>query len=437
MRIGDYVGLALRKLRLRLFESIVIVIAIGLGTGVICIAVALTLGVINAASQGQSSALYDAVRVEQSQYTWGMNTGLRLLGDHVPKPAEYTVGLMYEIKEYCPDVKYVFSDVGTSIEMSMSKEFEGKSLIDMNPVEQEAYFKALRENRLQVTSTLPDYFLANESRLANGTFFTDEDVRQGTRVIVIGTGVAERLFPGEDAIGKLIPDMRGEPYTVIGVLERVHGEGLYAHSAEQANDRGYIPVTAGYRWADIPLMDTTVMTFVAIAKDSGKLRSTEAEINSFLKARFGEGYRVSSRLSQFDELGPTIRKIQLIGGFAASLGLLIAAINILNLMLAKVLKRTKEIGVLMAVGASRTSVLYLFLSECLFLGLFGALLGYGVSVLSAGVIPTIISLGFSLSVDVRVFLIAIGVAGFVSLLFGTYPAILASQVNPVDALRTE
>lgn len=68
MRIGDYIRLALKRLRLRLFESTAIVIAIGLGTGVICVAIALTLGIIKAASQGQFSPLYNAVRVQRRQY---------------------------------------------------------------------------------------------------------------------------------------------------------------------------------------------------------------------------------------------------------------------------------------------------------------------------------------------------------------------------------
>ena len=129
-------------------------------------------------------------------------------------------------------------------------------------------------------------------------------------------------------------------------------------------------------------------------------------------------------------------KGQVIAGLAASLGLLIAAINILNLMMARVLRRTKEIGILVALGSSRRSIFSTFLWEAMLMGLFGALLGFGISIVGEKIVTSLLEY-FPINIDYRVFLSAVGISGFISLLFGIYPALHGARVNPVDALRTD
>lgn len=439
MRIIDNVLMALKRLKSRFFESLLMIIAIGLGTGVICSALALTLMFIDlqSATSQDMDYYYRQITISSGDDYMGGDIGVRRVGDHIPEPAKLTIDVLKEIKDSCPDVVYVYTETGASLQIAEEEEpfwqrFSG-------PMTQEEYQKMEEERRkyyLDVTMTTPDYFGYKEVKLARGSFFSDRDVEEGSPVIVLGARTAERLFPGVDPIGKEVSSsMQAQSLTVIGVLELLDEdkEGIRSWENTRFNNCGFAPVTVNL-WSGATEHEVNYIT--AISTSSDTVAQAERQINNYMKSRFTEGYTVRSHFTELAEMQPVIARGQIIAVLAASLGLLIAAINILNLMLARMLRRTKEIGVLVALGSTKMGILYSFLWEALLLGIFGALLGFVLSLVGENILVSMLG-DFPVKVDYRVFLSAIGISGLVSLLFGVYPAIEASKINPVDALRTD
>jgi putative ABC transport system permease protein len=437
--IVDNISMALKRLRARLFESLLMIIAIGLGIGVICSALALTFMFIDL----QSSTVRDMeyynrqITISSGEEYMRGGLGVTLVGDHIPEPAKFTLDIIAGIKDNCPDVAYVYEERGTALQiMEYDQSFWDRysEVITMED------FEKLEEERvkyyLDVTMTTPDYFFYNGVKLAKGSFFSHRDVEEGNRVIVLGARLAERLFPGENPIGKELTFITGiQPLTVIGVLELLSedGEDNMSWMNSRLNNNGFVPLTLNV-WGMTTEFEINYIT--AIASSSDTVLQAERQINSYMKSRFGEGYTVRSNFTQIAELQPQVSRGQVIAVFAASLGLLIAAINILNLMLARLLRRTKEIGVLIALGSTRKGILSSFLYEAFLLGVFGAILGYALSFVGKTILVSVLD-GLPLKVDYRVFLSALGISGLVSLLFGVYPAVEAAKINPVDALRTD
>ncbi len=166
--------------------------------------------------------------------------------------------------------------------------------------------------------------------------------------------------------------------------------------------------------------------------DLGKaIEVIETEVNRY----FGGAVVVSSSYASQKETEQMSKKIGLVIGLFASVGLVIATINILNLMLARVLTRTKSVGIMIALGGNSASIFSEFLLEAIILGLFGALLGIILSFGLAKILQLLVLI--SISIKLPQLLIGIGLGLVVSLLFGVYPAYQAAKINPVDALRIE
>lgn len=441
MRVIDNVFLALKRLRSRFFESLLMIVAIGLGTGVICSALALTLVFMDlqTAATRDMSYMYRQITISSGDdYVYSTDSiGVKRLGDHIPEPAKLTIDVLGEIKESCPDVAYVFSERGGTIQFrehddSFWERFRGV----MTPEDYQKMEEERQKYYLNVTLTTPDYFGYKEVKLARGSFFSDRDVEEANPVIVLGARAAERLFPGEDAIGKQVSSPMGtQPLTVIGVLELLDEDEESAMSWENSrtNSSGFAPLTVNIWGGPI---EPEIYYITAIATSTDTVLQAERQINNYMRSRFVEGYTVRSYFADLMQIQPAMTRGQIIAVLAASLGLLIAAINILNLMLARMLRRTKEIGVLVALGSTRRGIFSSFLWEALLLGVFGAILGFVLSFAGKGILVSLLG-SIPIKIDYRVFVSAVGISGIVSLLFGVYPAVEASRINPVDALRTD
>ncbi len=436
MKIIDHIFMALKRLRLRFFESLVIIIAIGLGTGVICVALALTFAYTDQASMIQDSKYNMQIRIQSGEDNiFSMSSGITRVGERIPVPAKLTLDVIHDIKNNCNTIQYVFIQEGRSISFAEPEETSRAVRGPMTMEEHEQWMKEWEKYNLQVRSITPDYFGFNELHLAEGNLFTDYDVKEGNRVIVLGPEAAQRLFPEGDPIGKKVLIVNQQPLTVIGVLKPIEEDSRYEMVFNYENNYGYIPVTVNTYPHEVD-GEREYNLIIAVPKDPKKMEEAEREINAYLKGLFTEGYTVSSNFTAMRDIREIVFKGQIIAGLAASLGLLIAAINILNLMMARVLRRTKEIGILVALGSSRRSIFSTFLWEAMLMGLFGALLGFGISIVGEKIVTSLLEY-FPINIDYRVFLSAVGISGFISLLFGIYPALQGARVNPVDALRTD
>ncbi len=282
----------------------------------------------------------------------------------------------------------------------------------------------------QVVGTYPTYFEATNSPVAAGAAFTDQDVTEARKVVVLGQSAAEELFGRVDPIGRKVR-LNGVPFQVVGVLATKGSTGF-----QDADDVAVAPLTAvqnaltGYG----SLSQIVVQAVSADATDAAK-----AEISAILDARHdiadpaSADYRILDQAQLLETSSETARTFTLLLAAVAAISLLVGGIGVTNIMLVTVTERTREIGIRKAIGATRGAILGQFLTEATLLSLFGGALGVLLALLLSrfrwgGVEPVVVPSSIAL---------AFGVSVLIGLFFGSYPANRAASLRPIEALRHE
>jgi putative ABC transport system permease protein len=284
----------------------------------------------------------------------------------------------------------------------------------------------------QFVGSHPSYFTASNSPVGTGAGFTDQDVEEARRVVVIGQTVAEELFPGIDPLGKEIT-VNGALFTVVGTLD----EKSSSSGFQDSNDVAIAPLTAvrqaltGYG---------SLNSMVVEASDSSKVEAVDAQISTILNDRLdvdptasNTPYRIQNASQLLETQTETADTFTTLLGAVAAISLLVGGIGITNIMLVTVTERTREIGIRKALGAPRRTILTQFLAEATILSLVGGGLGVIAALIGSnftivGVEPVIVPSSIVLALCVSV---AIG------LFFGSVPANRAAGLRPIDALRYE
>ena len=295
-----------------------------------------------------------------------------------------------------------------------------------------------RQGVAQVIGTSPEYADVTNFHAGEGRFISGFDLVDARSVCVLGSEVKRELLGYRDALGA--PIRIGEvSFTVVGVMEpKVIREGRAAAiKLRNINRDVYIPITTALR--RFPAVeDPSAIEEIAIRVDKPEGLSLTAQVIPRIlsqKHRGVEDYEVMVPEELLAQAQRTQRIFNIVMGSIAGISLLVGGIGIMNIMLANVSERTREIGIRRAIGATKVDILGQFLIEtvliCLAGGVIGILLGFGM----AAVITSYAKweTGFSLTSV----LVAFGTAASVGLLFGLYPARRAAQLNPVEALRFE
>jgi putative ABC transport system permease protein len=274
-----------------------------------------------------------------------------------------------------------------------------------------------------------------------GRFISEEDMRLRARVAAIGQSVLKELFPpGINPIGQIIRIDR-VPFRIIGVMEE---KGVSGFSDD--NDVVFIPLSTAqtrlFAGRDIS-GDYTVSVIYGRTADDTRLEAARDQVVRTLRQRHGLIYSTDKNdftvLTQKD-VGEVLQSLTAILtaflGLIAAVSLLVGGIGIMNIMLVSVTERTREIGVRKAVGAKRRDILVQFLIEAMIISIIGGLVGIAIGVSgTVGVSQMVEDLTLHLSVST--ILLATGFSTVVGLFFGIYPAVRASRLNPIDALRYE
>ncbi len=287
--------------------------------------------------------------------------------------------------------------------------------------------------RTSVTGAEPQIqFIENARKMHSGTFYTLQDEALMNKVAVLGYTVYDELFGDQNAIGAIIK-INNQNYEVKGVVDYKGGSGF-----NNPDDRVYIPLkTAQYRV--LGMKDRYSMITMS-ANSSDLLVITQSMVEDVLyktrrSASGEELFRVFNQAESLQAIQTQSQLLSILLAGIASVSLLVGGIGIMNIMMVSVTERTREIGLRKAIGASRESILVQFLLEaiimCLMGGLIGILLGYVSTNFVAGLfqVPPV----FSLSAVGMAF----GFASAVGVFFGLYPALKASQLQPIEALRYE
>lgn len=298
----------------------------------------------------------------------------------------------------------------------------------------------------QIRGTNHMYETVRNSPVEFGSFISREQVEGRSRVMVLGSKVADDLFEDADPIGLTLRvstfGRRGVPFQVIGVLESKGGGGF----GNNVDDIAIIPITTMQTRLDPARNPGGQINVSAIAVEvisEDELENATEQIGEILRERHRVAEDDFTIQSQRDLLGFvntfTTGLTIFLGGIAA-ISLVVGGIGIMNIMLVSVTERTREIGIRKALGAKRRDILLQFLLESVIVSVIGAVIGIGLgAVLSFIVsqIPLDETTRLPTLVAGDAILLAVGVSMAIGLFFGIYPAARAASLNPIDALRYE
>lgn len=313
-------------------------------------------------------------------------------------------------------------------------------------VRKNAQYGRHRVSNARILGTTPAYLGVKNLQLERGRFLTDPDIAATANVAVLGSGAVDRLFSFEDPIGKLFLLGSGA-YRVVGVLDTQASGNTTPGAGNQLdfNNDIYVPITAAQRrFGELQTIvragsrqyeRTQLSEITLTVADENMVSQTAAMARVLLGQthRKGDDFEVMVPLELLRQAEHEKRIWNLVLGSIAGISLLVGGIGIMNIMLATVTERTREIGIRRALGARRRDITAQFLVETTVLSTTGGLVGILVGV----AIPVVVSMCSEIETVLSSWsvLLAFGISVAIGIVFGVYPARRASLMDPIEALR--
>ena len=338
-----------------------------------------------------------------------------------------------DVYEYCSGMKDLVVGVTPNAWFNATMVYGTKSTATM----QESYTWD-ETARKMVGEAPPSFYYGSDQyaacsnlKIAKGRDLSMLDIQNYKQVVVLGSRAARIFFGTADPVGKIV-QLNNLSFEVVGVYApRITGE-----DAEQSSLDNF--VLAPYTARRV-LGGDNITDFIVVAKDTEKMDEIVTQLDGFLKGLLDRGssdYRVQPE-NQY--MSYATESLNLIGGVlagVAAISLMVGGIGIMNIMLVTVTERTREIGIRRAIGAQRSSIVTQFLIEAAMLCGIGGIIGIGLGTLGCFILGNLL---FQMTIypSATVTAGAFGLSVLLGVVFGCYPAVKASNLQPVEALRAE
>jgi putative ABC transport system permease protein len=276
--------------------------------------------------------------------------------------------------------------------------------------------------------------------VASGRFLSEAEVEQQSQVVVLGSELASDLFGSENPVG-LSVRINAQPFQVVGVLEESGGFG-----PSSPDERAYVPIgiaqgrlfnATRYRG------EYTVSSISVQVASADQVEIAEHQIETTLRLRHNlqadddNDFNIFNQASLLETAADIAQTLTLFLGAIGGISLIVGGIGIMNIMLVSVTERTREIGLRKAIGAHDSDILLQFLVEALVLCFLGGVVGVGLAYGLAALLAQIPAFTFSVLIQPDSLALALGFSLLAGLIFGIYPAMRATQLDPIQALRAE
>jgi putative ABC transport system permease protein len=290
-----------------------------------------------------------------------------------------------------------------------------------------------------VVGTNSSWLTVRGRTMTEGRFIAGHDVSTRADVVVLGSTTAEELFSGRDSLGQTVT-VAGVPLTVIGVLNTVGSSGSSSATSDQ-DDQAVLPITtastqlfggsARNSVSDILIKATSSVTLSAAYQEA------DAELLNLhaISTASDADFTIESQQQVLSTATSVDKTLTVLLGGIAGISLLVGGIGVMNIMLVSVTERIREIGLRKALGATPRVIRRQFLVEASVLGLVGGVLGAGLGILGAWILPHFLSDPITISSAATIGAIVVAMA--IGVGFGVYPAGRAARLAPIDALRSE
>jgi len=316
-------------------------------------------------------------------------------------------------------------------------------LVPSRSIRAEVFFSRRRADA-NVIGTVPWYLQVANQKVSEGRFITEADMDRQANVCVLSDPLAKRMFPFENPVGKNLR-IKGDYYRVVGIME---GTGMARQNPSSGESllSLFIPLTtAKGRFGTILVNRSTgsisaekveLHQLTVKVKELDLVRPVASVIRQILdRTRKQVDYEIVVPLELLRQAERTKRIFNIVLGSIAAISLLVGGIGIMNIMLASVTERTREIGIRRALGARRRDIIVQFLTETVLLSGVGGVIGVGLGL----AIPFFITYFAQMQTIIRIWspVGAFAISLMIGVIFGIYPAYRAAMMNPIAALRHE
>jgi len=327
---------------------------------------------------------------------------------------------------------------GLTYRDAMAIQRDAREIDLVSPVSQESMTVRYREieKPRSIMGVVPAYSPMNDVHAALGRFITDSDLATGARVVVFGSDRAQEFFSTDNPIGKTV-SINGTGYLVVGVMEEKYFSFDKKHNVMRwMNRQIYIPITTYFTRKGEPLERGKVSFMNARMREVKNHEEAVDQIRKVLYREHGvKDYEVLSRIANLKRNEANNKMYDMTFMICGIISLLVGGIVVMNIQLASFNERVREVGTRKAVGASPAQIFGQFLAESILVSIFGGFLGLFVGKLFTDGIAALTRDPAIITADTIVK--ALVFAAGTGLIFGMYPAIRASRLNPIEALRTE